>query len=350
MKNQPGVLKIILWLLSLPYHFIMATRNLLYDRGILKTIRLPVPVVAVGNLTHGGTGKTPLVIALAALLQKQGYKIGIITRGYKRNTRGQIVVKDGKNLLASPSASGDEPYLIAQKTKDAVIIADANRIAAGWRAINDYHCNLLIADDAYQHRRLHRDLNLLLWDGSSVPQNERVAPLGHMRESWQGLRRADILFISRTTHIPESMDLFFQQHQPDLIRTALPVSIQSIVHYDNHETIAVDEIMNRRLLAFCGLGNPRQFFKTLQILSPAELVRKSFPDHHKYNELELNRLIAEATRCHCDYLITTEKDAVNLPGAAQAVPNLLILQITCQVNKNIEAAILQKLQPPKTDS
>jgi len=345
MKNRSGVLKIILWQLSLPYHCIMTIRNLLYDYGILKTIRLPVPVVAIGNLTHGGTGKTPLVIALAALFQRQGYKVGIITRGYKRNTRSQIVVKDGKNLLASPSSSGDEPYLIARKTKAAVIIADANRIAAGWSAIRDYHCNLLIADDAYQHRRLHRDLNLLLWDGSSEPQNERVAPLGRMREFWRGLRRADILFISRTTHIPESMDLFFQQRQPDLIRTALPVSIQSIVRYGNHETIAVDEIKNRRLLAFCGLGNPQQFFKTLQALSPATIIQKSFPDHHKYKEIELNRLIAEAEHYQCDYMITTEKDAVNLPGAAQALPHLLILQITCQVNKNIEAAILRKLQP-----
>jgi len=345
MKNRPGVLKIILGLLSQLYHCIMSIRNLLYDRGILKTIRLPVPVVAVGNLTHGGTGKTPLVIALAALFQKQGYKVGIITRGYKRNPHGQIIIKDGKSLLAPPSSSGDEPYLIAQKTKAAVIIADANRIAAGWRAISDYHCNLLIADDAYQHRRLYRDLNLLLWDGSSEPQNERVAPLGRMRESWRGLRRADILFISRTTQIPESMNLFFQQHQPDLIRAALPVSIQSIIHYGSHETIPIDEIKNRRLLAFCGLGNPQQFFKTLQELSPAEVIRKSFPDHHKYNELELSRLAAEAARSHCDYLITTEKDAVNLPEAAQALPNLLILQITCRVNKNIEAVILEKLQP-----
>jgi len=345
MKNRSGVSKITLWLLSLPYRFIMTVRNLLYDCGILKTIRLTVPVVAIGNLTHGGTGKTPLVIALTALFQKQGYKVGIITRGYKRSTHGQIVVKDGQKLLASPSSSGDEPYLIAQKTKDAVIIADADRIAAGWSAISDYHCNLLIADDAYQHRRLHRDLNLLLWDGSTEPQNERVAPLGRMRESWQGLSRADILFISRTTQIPESIDLFFQQHQPDLIRTALPVSIQSIVHYGNQETIAIDKIENRRLLAFCGLGNPQQFFKTLQVLSPAEIIQKSFPDHHKYNELELSHLAAEAKNDQCDYLITTEKDAVNLPVAAQALPHLLILQITCQVNKNIEAVILQKLQP-----
>jgi tetraacyldisaccharide 4'-kinase len=347
MKNRPGALKIILWQLSLIYRFIMAVRNFLYDYGVLKTIRLPVPVVAVGNLTHGGTGKTPLVIALAALFQKQGYKVGIITRGYKRRTRDQVVVKDGKNLLTSSSSAGDEPYLMAHKTENAVIIADANRIAAGRRAINNYQCNLLIADDAYQHRHLHRDLNLLLWDGSIKPLNERVAPLGRMRESWQGLRRADILFVSRTTQIPESIDRFFQQHQPNLIRAALPFSIQNVIQYENHNKLVTDEIKNRRLLAFCGLGNPQQFFKTLQALSPAAIIQKPFPDHHKYKEPELSCLTAEAERHQCDYLITTEKDAMNLPTGAHKLPNLLVLQITCRLAKNIEAAIVQKLQPLK---
>lgn len=348
MFHWTRYISFLLWPLSQLYRLIMDLRNFLYDHSVLKIITLPVPVIAVGNITLGGTGKTPLVIALSSFLESKGFKVGVVTRGYRRKSKGQVVVKDGTAILASPSEAGDEPYLIACKTGNIVVIADANRVAAARRAIKKYHCNVLIADDAFQHRALARNIDIVLWDSYSEPAKEAIVPAGRLRESWRGLRRADILLITRTTEISDPIRSFFQKKQSDLFIDALPLSIGKIIHYNSGEEIAPEKIRNKKVLGFCGLGNPDQFFATIGYLNPASITENTFHDHHKYSEGDLNGLVRESIEKRCEYLITTEKDAMNFPASAKTITNLLILQISSCLNEKIKAAIIQKL-PPVSD-
>ncbi|MCK4715801.1 MAG: tetraacyldisaccharide 4'-kinase, partial [Candidatus Marinimicrobia bacterium] len=203
MNHQFRLLRFLLLPFSWLYRFITGLRNCLFDKSIIKETRFHVPVIAVGNITLGGTGKTPFVIALSSFLESKGYKVGMITRGYHRKSKGQIIVKDGKSILASPQEAGDEPYLIARKSRNTVIIADADRVEAARCAIEKYHCTVVIADDAFQHRYLARDLNIVLWDSYNDPAEEAVVPSGRLRESWQGLCRADMLLVTRTANLPQ---------------------------------------------------------------------------------------------------------------------------------------------------
>lgn len=338
----------LLWPLSQIYRLIMDLRNFLYDHSILKITKLPIPVIAVGNITLGGTGKTPLVIALSSFLESKGFKVGVVTRGYRRKSKGQVVVKDGKAVLALPPDAGDEPYLIACKSGNIVVIADANRVEAARSAIKKYHCNVLIADDAFQHRALARNIDIVLWDSYSNPAKAAVIPAGRLRESWRGLRRADILLITRSAEISDPIRSFFQKKQPDLFIDVLPLSIGKIIHYNSGEEIAPEMIRNKKVLGFCGLGNPVQFFNTIGYLNPASITENIFPDHHKYSEGDVDNLVRESVEKGCDYLITTEKDAMNFPASVKTITNLLILQISSDLSKKIKAAIIQKL-PPVSD-
>jgi len=341
------LLRFLLLPFSWLYRLITGFRNCLFDKSILKETRFHVPVIAVGNITLGGTGKTPFVIALSSFLESKGYKVGVITRGYHRKSKGQIIVKDGKSILASPREAGDEPYLIALKSGNTVIIANANRVEAARCAIEKYHCSALIADDAFQHRYLARDLDIVLWDSYNDPAKEAVIPSGHLRESWKGLRRADMLLVTRTANLPQHIAEFFHTKQRDLYISTLPFAVRKIFRYSGREEISQENLKNRKVLGFCGLGNPRQFFDTIRQLTQIPPVTKIFPDHYKYSENEIDEMIQAAEKQDCRFIITTEKDAVNMPPSAANSSRILIVQISCELTEKIKAAIIKQLPPLK---
>ena len=338
-----AIFKLFLNIIAFPYVIATSIRNWLYDKNILKTEKLSVPVISVGNITAGGTGKTPFVISLSIFLQNSGYKVGIISRGYRRKGKEQIIVSTGKGPLVSPHISGDEPHLIACKTKDAVIIADRDKVAAGKTAIEKYNCTILIMDDGYQHRRLSRDLNILLWDAYSNPYKEKVLPAGKLRESWHGLKRASLLVFTRTNAIPENYKRFFMEKRPDLKQYCSPISIEKIVIASSGNTLNLEELEGHSIFAFCGLGNPQQFFDTIKKLNNSKLITKKFRDHHKYNEKEINSLIEDAKSNSCEFLITTEKDAINFPEGLPKINNLLLTSISLKLKEKLKAEILKEL-------
>jgi len=334
-----SVLQLVLRIAAFPYMIATSIRNWLYDKNIFKIEKLSVPVISVGNITAGGTGKTPFVISLSKTLQRNGYKVGIITRGYRRKGKAQIIVSTGKGPLVSPHISGDEPHLMAYKTKDAVIIADRNRIAAGKTAIEKYNCTILIADDGYQHRHLSRDLNILLWDVYSNPYKEKILPAGKLRESWSGLKRASLLVFTRTDTIPDSYKRFFREKRLDLKQYCSPISIEKIVNASSGNTLNLEDLKGHSIFAFCGLGNSHQFFGTIKKLDPSKIITRKFRDHHKYNEKEINSLIEDAKSNNCEFLITTEKDAINFPEGLPKIANLLILDISLEIEENLKKEI-----------
>ena len=334
-----AIFKLFLNIIAFPYMIATSIRNWLYDKNILKTEKLSVPVISVGNITAGGTGKTPFVISLSISLQNSGYKVGIITRGYIRKGKDQIIVSTGKGPLVSPHISGDEPHLIACKTKDAVIIADRDKVAAGKTAIDKYNCTILIMEDGYQHRRLSRDLNILLWDAYSNPYKEKVLPAGKLRESWHGLKRASLLVFTRTDNFPTDCEKFFREKRPDLKQYCSPISIEKIVIASSGNTLNLEDLKELSIFAFCGLGNPQQFFDTVKIFNPSKLITKKFHDHHKYIEKEIGSLIEDAKSNNCGYLITTEKDSINFPEGLPKIDNLLLVCISLEIEENLKKEI-----------
>ncbi|MDO9547553.1 MAG: tetraacyldisaccharide 4'-kinase, partial [Candidatus Marinimicrobia bacterium] len=260
-------------------------------------------------------------------------------------SRGQHVVKDPDAILSTPARAGDEPFLIASNTRQTVVIADADRVAAAKTAVEMYACDIVIADDAFQHRRLGRDIDIVLWDASHDPKTSHILPAGRLRESIAGLRRADLLLISRSDSVSTHNADYFKKINPNLCLSALPMSISRISRLSTDQDIPPSGLKNERVLGFCGLGNPAQFFNTVEKLTEITPVTKSFPDHYKYSVADLNTLIQQAENSGCRYLVTTRKDAVKLPDFAKTVRNLLVIDIHYSIDEKIKAAIQRKLPP-----
>jgi len=343
-----GFLKCLLLPVAGLYDLITKSRNLLYDHSIFKTIKMPVPVIAVGNITAGGTGKTPFVIAMSKFLSGNGYRVAVVTRGYRRQSEGQVIVSDGRQVLATPSQAGDEPYLIAEKLPGTVVIADADRVAAAHTAIDKFDCNVIVADDAFQHRKLGRELNIVLWDSHTPPEHERLLPFGRLRESWRGLRRADILVFSKSDEIIADQKLYLQKYNSQMLFCAAPLIVGGLSDLSGN-ILSAAKVMGKTMLAFCGLGNPAQFEATVQKLNPADIIFRQFSDHYKYSVNDLRQLLALADHYQCDFLLTTEKDAINLPEPEMDSSKILILKIELKLDEKIKAAVLENL-PPSTNS
>ena len=193
------IIKIIASAISLPYRLIITFRNRLYDKKIFAAVKLPCPVISVGNIAVGGTGKTPCVIMLARMLQSHGFKPAILSRGYGgKNTKSVNIVSDGKNILLDSKTAGDEPFLMAQSLRSIPIIVGPQRIKTGSAAINRFGANVLICDDAMQHRQIFRDINLVLLDSQDPLGNGHVLPRGKLREPIAGLERASAFLLTRT--------------------------------------------------------------------------------------------------------------------------------------------------------
>ncbi len=331
------MISILLSPLAFFYNGITTLRNWLYDTHFLTQHSLNSPVISVGNITAGGTGKTPFSISLANQLVKKGYQPAIITRGYKRKSNGQIIVSNGSGPLVAPSVSGDEAYLMAEKTNDVVIIADKDRYAAGEVAVTQYHCNVIIADDCFQHRRLKRDIDIVLWDSYQSPYREKVLPVGRLRESYRGLARASFVVLTRTAKIKEAFRNFFHQYQLNTFLS--PTIITAITYQDNFIDISL--INNEPVFAFCGLGNHDQFFDTLKTLQPSQLITAKFPDHHTYSELEIVKILEKAKKTNCRYILTTEKDRTNIPE--QFHKQFYFVAIKLAINQELLDEIVTRL-------
>ena len=321
------------------YKSVTTLRNYFYDINLKKTHKLEIPVISVGNITAGGTGKTPFTITLANLLVEKGHKPAIVTRGYKRKSKDQVIVSKGDGAIVSVEISGDEPFLMAEKTNKVVIIADKNRIEAGKTAIEKFGCNIIIADDCFQHRRLFRDVNIVLWDSYSSPYEENLLPKGRLRESFDGLSRADFLVFTRTENPYEKDVQFFNDKGLECYSS--PTKINAIKNV-NGEVLS-SQLNNTYLFAFCGLGNNQQYFDTVRKINPKKIIVQKFSDHHKYSNQQMEALFRKAEEQNIDYLITTEKDRANIPEKFLQNKKLLFLSISLEIDDVLLDRILQDI-------
>ena len=331
---------IVLPPLSLLYGAVTRTRLSLYRRGTFQTTKLNRPVISIGNITTGGTGKTPLVEYVAKTIAAQGKKVCILTRGYgRKDPHLQVIVSDGYGVLASPSEAGDEPYLLATRLAGkAAVISSADRIAAAQEAIKDFGTGVFVLDDGFQHLRLARDLNIVCIDATNPWGGGRLLPYGRLRESLEGMSRADCVVLTRCDQV-ESVDGVREEvvrligGRPIFESRMRPVRVVSLKN--GPETIAVPG----RVGAFCAVGNPSSFFDSLRKLGYELGLERAFADHHDYSQSEVDELNQLAKQTAAMALITTSKDAVKLKGMAFSLP-CYVLEIEIAINNSDEFAAL----------
>ncbi len=317
----------------MPFSWIYARiadlRNTLYDRGTFQSEALGAPTVSVGNITVGGTGKTPTVAFVARVLAEQGARVCILTRGYGReNPKERVLVSDGARVLAEVKAAGDEPAELARKLLGkAIVVADADRVAAARWAIEKFSVTAFVLDDAFQHRRARRDLDIVLLDATNPFGNAKALPFGILREPLENLKRADLIIITRANLVENISDLKSQisKYNRDCPIFTAENKISKLVELQdfllNIET-AKDE--GRRTkdnsMAFCALGNPANFFEQLRRENFRLAATRQFPDHHRYAQSDITKLEAEARQTGAGALLTTAKDAVKLADLKFELP------------------------------
>ena len=276
-----------------------------------KTARQKIlgsPVISVGNLTLGGTGKTPAVIALAQEAVKRGFKPCILTRGYKGRIKNPVVVTRGNGPLHGPEDVGDEAFLIADRVKGVEIVKAANRYQGG---LLSSHANLFILDDGYQHWKLGRDRNILLIDGLDPFGNRRLFPTGKLREPLSEMQRADTIVITRVFGDQDRLInevRTYNNHAAFYLSAVKP----SWLVRNNGEILPVSNLQRKKVYAFCGLGNPSSFIQTILHFGTSLVGFQSFRDHHSYKDKEIDKIWRDARRLKADWVVMTEKDLVKL--------------------------------------
>lgn len=317
----PPVTQPIVYLPARLYEWAVRGRIALYERGVLAARRLNAPVISVGNLTVGGTGKTPCVAFLAQALRAEGLEVAILSRGYRRASRGRVEVSDGREIRCSPAEAGDEPYLLARSCPGVRVVVDPDRYAAGRWLEERARISVFLLDDGYQHLRLARDLNLLLWDGSELPAEARMVPFGRLREPLAGMARADAVIVTRTDERTDRATI--KAAVAEYGRPETPVffaahEMTTLVRLNVEEELAPDALAGRRVAAFCGIARPDRFHQDLSRWRMRITLRRDFEDHHRYTREELASLFREAANAGAEALVTTEKDAANLPAGLLA--------------------------------
>ena len=297
--------------LSRAFRFLVNTRDRLYQSGVLKTHRLDHPVISVGNLTVGGTGKTPLVILLAERFRDEGFRPVVLSRGYKRKGSGTVIVSNGNGPLVPWDVAGDEPFLIAKRAPGVSVVVGADRYAAGLIAQTQNLGNLFILDDGFQHRRLFRNVDLVTIDPAEWIAGERLLPSGRWREPKKALERADAAIVQESPATLSELPI-----PAFLIRTVFDGV------YKGSEPVEVESLKKRSVTAFAGIAKPDRFFSALENIGIPLAQRVQFRDHHMYTEADLKTLRGEIC-------ITTEKDAVRLDGLGAG--NFLHLRISVNI-------------------
>lgn len=307
------------------YGRIVDLRNLLYDRGLLKSHDLGVRTISVGNLTAGGTGKTPLVALIAKILVSEGRTVCILTRGYgRRNPNRRVLVSDGASVLAGADEGGDEPVELAlQLEGKAIIVADPDRVAAAKWAREKFNISTFILDDGFQHRRARRDLDIVCVDSTNPCGNGRILPAGTLRESFKGLKRADAIVITRTELVETNDDLEarLRNRNPKARIFRARTELEGFVALGDLPTRAKSiETPRGKVFAFTAIGNSENFIRTLSESGLELAGHAAFRDHHRFTQGDVHQIESEAIKSGGSALVTTVKDAVKLTGLGINLP------------------------------
>lgn len=329
--KRAALLRTSLFVLSRVFAGAVKARRFLYNVRILRDTTLGVQVIAIGNLTVGGTGKTPVVEKFARELQDQGRKVAILSRGYRSKPpplrhrlmnklmfREDImpprVVSDGKSLLLDSETAGDEPYMLASNLKDVVVLVDKDRVKAGRYAIEKFGCDTLLLDDGFQYWKLRgRRRDIVLIDYQQPFGNEFMLPRGTLREPHSHLARANVIFITKSDGNTEELRERITQFNPaaGIIEcTHHPLYFADVFTLERE---GLDFLKNKRVAALSGIAQPESFEQSLVNIGGDLVYSKRFADHHRFTQQEILNVINRSKKRQADVIITTQKDAVRFP-------------------------------------
>lgn len=312
LHGKRGMLHSALFFLPLFYRAAVSLRLSLYRQGLMKSRRLPGKIVSIGNVTAGGTGKTPAVIMIAERARAWGRRVCVLTRGYGGRRRGAmpLVVSDTKGLLAGPEEAGDEAFLMARRLQGVPVMASPDRVRAGLEASRRWGCDLFILDDGFQHMALARDADIVLLDSERPFGNGLLLPLGPLREPVGSLKRADAVIITRAGGgMPASLGTLSLGNKPVFTAEHVP---RRIVMPAGGKGLPLEYARGRKVLGFAGIGNPSSFKLTLDAMGAKVLAFEAFPDHHPYGPSDVRHLVSLGLERGAELALTTEKDFVRL--------------------------------------
>jgi tetraacyldisaccharide 4'-kinase len=307
-------LRVGLALLSFGYGALIRLRNAGYALKILRTHRLPCRVLCVGNLTVGGTGKTPTVIALAAALTAAGSRVCVLLRGYRREGCGVAVVSDGAQLLRGWREAGDEAVLLARSLPGVPVVVGGDRVAAGRLAVDQFRPEVILLDDGFQHRRLRRDADLVLLDAMDPFGGGWLLPRGRLREPVSSLGRAHAILVTRAD---QAGDLARLRRRVGSLVPRTPVGLAvyrpcRLLDLPSRQERPLEELRGKRVFAMSGIANPQGFQQTLVQAGAQVAGSLAFADHHVFTPEDDARVVREARAVSAEWIVTTEKDAVRL--------------------------------------
>jgi tetraacyldisaccharide 4'-kinase len=345
--GRAGILPVFLRLASMLYGVGMRIRSLGYDQGIITAQKLPCRVISVGNITVGGTGKTPMTIRIAQLAGNMGFRPAILSRGYKGGLekRGGIV-SDQTRVLIGPAMAGDEPYMMARQLPGVPVLVGADRVRMGHAAIETFASNLIVLDDGFQHRRLTRDLDLVLVDDRTFFGNGRLLPRGLLREPATALGRAHAVILtrcdpahslsfSRLAAMVPGKPLFTSRHAPyiDGIYNGKDAGPEK-----RHEPMIDDfsVLHDAGVFVFSGIAQNGEFLRMISEKAKSVKGAMAFPDHHPYTDAQCDDIVRRAQRLSADYLVTTEKDYIRVMGRLQTAIPLVVAGVRIDFGPDAE--------------
>jgi tetraacyldisaccharide 4'-kinase len=328
--------------LSVVYRAALAVRDRAYRWGVLGTGRVPCPVVSVGNLALGGSGKTPtveaVVRALQHLAQDHATRPAVVSRGYGRTTRGVHVVSDRDGIRADVRTAGDEPLLLAERLPGIPVVVGENRYEAARVAVERCGATAIVLDDGFQHRTLAKDLEIVVVQGRAPWGNARVFPRGMLREPLSALARAHAVILTNPTGVEaiEAVTRTVRRFNSTAAVLAAHYQLQDAIEAQSGRRVPSADLAGRRLMAFAGLGSPEGFADTLDAAGVRCVGFAEFPDHHWFTAGDLDELTREARAASAQGLVTTEKDWVRLRELPRPVFPLWVLPMRLVIDSGLE--------------
>ena len=343
LRDRVKLPELLLRLLSVVYEMVVRVRLGLYQRGVCAVRSLPARVISVGNLTVGGTGKTPCVAWIAGELTASGEQVAILSRGYRRRSQGRVEVADGRSVLVRADEAGDEPWLLARSSSGVRVVVDSRRYEAGrWLLGKGAQVTTFLLDDGYQHLRLARDLNLLLVDAGDPLPRAQMVPYGRLREPLDQLCRADAVIITRCDepHDEVALAALLDHH----LRRGTPVfhATHALTRFYRLGTGEPVEIATLgRVGAIAGIARPERFYLDLRRLGLDLSWTRSYPDHHRYSPADLESIVAGMAAAGAQALLMTEKDAANWPPGITISPPLVVgrIEFRCREEETLRSLL-----------
>ena len=351
-QNQSAGVRVLLSFLkgvSLIFAAIVSFRYFLYRSGLKRRFPLGVQVVSIGNVTAGGTGKTPVTEIFARTLAKEGRKVAILSRGYRRKEAPwwkrvftgvidpPLVVSDSKRVLLDAAVGGDEPYMLASNLPGVAVIVDRNRVKAGRYAVKRLGCDTIILDDGFQYQKLKHSVEVVLVDSTNPFGNGNMLPRGILREPARHLKRADIIFLTKCRGDVSEVVKEIRKYNKDAEIVECNHTPKLLKDVWSREEYPLEWLENKTLCTLSGIASPKGFENSLRRLGSKVIWCERYADHHRYDASEVLYALNRTADMGADALVTTEKDAVRFPRLETAPVKCLYLRIAVEILKGNES-------------